>query len=89
MLIERLPEIAKNVADPLSQTEKIVVIDNGGAGGTKSGASKVAGYVTDIIAQLPETVQALTGVDLIDVLKTATAGTDIADKLSPKPPTAE
>ncbi|MCL2223340.1 MAG: SPFH domain-containing protein [Defluviitaleaceae bacterium] len=75
MLIERLPEIAKNVAAPLSQTEKIVVVDNGGgAGGGKSGAAKVAGYVTDIIAQLPETVEALTGVDLIDVLKTATAG---------------
>ncbi|MCL2386115.1 MAG: SPFH domain-containing protein [Defluviitaleaceae bacterium] len=74
MLVERLPEIAKNIADPLSQTEKIVVIDNGGgANGGKSGASKVAGYVTDIIAQLPETVEALTGVDLIDVLKNATA----------------
>ena len=74
MLIERLPDIAKNIASPLSQTEKIVVIDNGGGGnGGKSGASKVAGYVTDIIAQLPETVEALTGVDLIDVLKTATA----------------
>jgi len=74
MLIERLPEIAKNIADPLSQTEKIVVIDNGGGGSKGGGASKVAGYVTDIIAQLPETVEALTGVDLINVLKSATAG---------------
>jgi flotillin len=83
MLIERLPEIAKNVADPLSKTEKIVVVDSGGGTG-KSGASKVAGYVTDIIAQLPETVEALTGVDLIDVLKNATAGNpDIAAKLMP------
>lgn len=72
MLIERLPEIAKNVAEPLSKTEKIVVVDNGGGEG-KSGAAKVTGYVTDIIAQLPETVEALTGVDLIDVLKNATA----------------
>ena len=71
MLIERLPEIAKNVADPLSRTEKIVVIDQGG-NGKSAGASKVAGYVTDIIAQLPETVEALTGVDLIGVLKGAT-----------------
>ena len=81
MLIERLPEIAKNIADPLSQTEKIVVIDNGGGGNGKSGASKVAGYVTDIIAQLPETVEALTGVDLIDVLKTATAGNSSISKV--------
>ncbi|MCL2216388.1 MAG: SPFH domain-containing protein [Defluviitaleaceae bacterium] len=72
MLIERLPEIAKNIADPLSRTEKIVVIDQGGSS-KATGASKVAGYVTDIIAQLPETVEALTGVDLINVLKGATS----------------
>ncbi|MCL1787239.1 MAG: SPFH domain-containing protein [Defluviitaleaceae bacterium] len=75
MMIERLPEIAKNVAEPLSKTEKIVVIDQGsGGGGKPAGGSKVAGYVTDIIAQLPETVEALTGVNLIDVLKGATGG---------------
>jgi flotillin len=74
MMIERLPEIAKNVAEPISRTEKMVVIDNGGNANGKSGASKVAGYVTDIMAQLPETVEALTGVNLIDVLKGATTG---------------
>jgi len=67
MLIDRLPEIAKNVAEPLSKTEKIVVIDQGSSG--QGGASKVPGYVTDIMAQLPETVEALTGINLIDVLK--------------------
>jgi len=69
MIIERLPEIAKNVADPLSKTEKIVVIDSGnGSGG---GASKVSGYVTDIIATLPSTVEALTGIDILGKLKGA------------------
>ena len=71
MMIDRLPEIAKNVAEPLSRTEKIVVIDQGA--GSQGGASKVPGYVTDIMAQLPETVEALTGVSLIDVLKGATS----------------
>ncbi|MCL2415550.1 MAG: SPFH domain-containing protein, partial [Defluviitaleaceae bacterium] len=33
MVIEKLPEIAKNVAEPLSKTEKIVVIDSGGGNG--------------------------------------------------------
>jgi len=70
MMIDRLPEIAKNVADPLSKTEKIVVIDQGGNGG--GGAAKVSSYVTDIMAQLPETVEALTGINLIDVLKGVT-----------------
>jgi len=72
MVIERLPEIAKNIADPLSKTEKIVVIDSGnGQGG---GASKVSGYVTDIIAKLPTTVEALTGVNLVDKLKSFAEG---------------
>ena len=83
MMIERLPEIAKNVAEPISRTEKIVVIDNGGGGnGKPAGASKIAGYVTDIVAQLPETVEALTGVNLIDVLKNATSGGKKNDDLS-------
>jgi len=79
MMIDRLPEIAKNVADPLSRTEKIVVIDQGG--GSQGGASKVSSYVTDIMAQLPETVEALTGVNLIEVLKGATtSGSSDAQK---------
>ena len=73
MIIERLPEIAKNVAEPLSKTEKIVVIDSGGTSGG-GGASKVSGYVTDIIAKLPATVEALTGIDIIDKLKAAGLG---------------
>jgi len=85
MLIERLPEIAKNIAAPLSQTEKIVVIDQGGSDSKGGGASKVAGYVTDIIAQLPETVEALTGVDLIGVLKGATAGDSSEVVIEPPP----
>jgi len=65
MIIERLPEIAQNIAEPLSKTERIVVID-GGEGG---GASRVSGYVTDIVAKLPATVEALTGINLVDKLK--------------------
>lgn len=66
MIIEKMPEIARAVAEPLSKTEKIVIIDNGG--GQKAGAAKVSGYVTDTMAQLPETVEALTGVNIMEVL---------------------
>lgn len=66
MIIERMPEIARAVAEPLSRTEKIVIVDNGG--GQNSGASRVSGYVTDMMAQLPETVEALTGVNIMEVL---------------------
>jgi len=69
MIIERLPEIAKNVSEPLGRTEKIVVIDSAPGGQKGAGASKVSGYVTDIIATLPQTIEALTGIDIIDKLK--------------------
>lgn len=68
MVIERLPEIASAVAEPLAKTEKIVIIDNGSEGGQR-GASKVAGYVTDIVSQLPETIEAMTGFNFMDALK--------------------
>ncbi|KUO72694.1 MAG: flotillin [Clostridia bacterium BRH_c25] len=67
MIIEKLPEIAKAVAEPLSKTEKIVIVDSGNGQG--KGAAKVSSYVTDIMASLPETVNALTGINLMDVLK--------------------
>lgn len=69
MIIEKLPEIAASIAEPLAKTEKIVVIDNGGEGAGK-GAAKVSGYVTDIISQLPETIEAMTGFNFMDAIKT-------------------
>lgn len=66
MIIEKFPEIASAISAPLSQTEKIVIVDNGGNG---KGAAKVTGYVTDILATLPETVGALTNVDVTKMLE--------------------
>ncbi len=68
MFVDKLPEIAKAVASPLAQTEKIVIIDNGANGEGTKGAAKVTGYVTDIIGQLPETIEALTGYNVADML---------------------
>jgi len=62
MIIDKIPEIARAIAEPLSKVEKIVIVDSGNGEG--KGASKITGYVTDIISSLPETVEALTGVDL-------------------------
>ena len=70
MIIDRMPEIAQAIASPLAKTEKIVIIDNGSSStdGPK-GASKVTNYITDIIGQLPETVEAITGYNIMDVFK--------------------
>lgn len=74
MIIEKLPLIASAVAEPLSKTEKIVIIDNGGNNGSPKGAAKISGYVTDIVSQLPETIEAMTGFNFMDALKSRLTG---------------
>ena len=60
MLVRVMPEIAGRISEPLSKTEKIVIINSGnGPGG---GASKLTGDITQIISQLPPVLESLTGV---------------------------
>ena len=66
-IVEVLPQLAKNVADPLGRIEKMVVVSSGGSGG--AGASRITKDVADIVAQLPPVVEGLTGVDLAQLLQ--------------------
>jgi flotillin len=52
----------------LAQTERIVVISNGEGGDAGAGASRITKDITNIISQVPATVEALTGVNLMDAL---------------------
>jgi flotillin len=65
-LLDSLPEIAAAIAQPLAKTDRIVIVSNGSEGG--AGASKVTQDVTNIIAQVPATVEALTGMDLMSAI---------------------
>lgn len=60
MIVRVLPDVAGKVSEPLSKTEKIVIINSGG--GCGGGASKLTGDVTQIIAQLPPVIESLTGI---------------------------
>lgn len=67
LLVKVMPEIAARISEPLSKTEKIVIINSGsGPGG---GASKLTGDVTQIIAQLPPVLESLTGVKFEKLLE--------------------
>ena len=68
-IAELLPQLAKNIAEPLSRIEKMVVINSGSGGG---GASKITKDVADIVAQLPPIVEGLTGVDLTKMIQKLT-----------------
>jgi flotillin len=67
LLVKVMPEIAAKISEPLSKTEKIVIINSGnGPGG---GASKLTGDVTQIISQLPPVLESLTGVKFEKLLE--------------------
>src|SRR5438093_7001125 len=67
MIVRVIPEVAARISEPLSKTEKIVIINSGnGAGG---GASKLTGDVTQIISQLPPVLESLTGVKFEKLLE--------------------
>lgn len=64
MIVNRLPDVMKEVASPLEQIDKLTVIDNGGS----QGASKVAKIVTDVTANGFEVLKDITGIDLANVI---------------------
>src|SRR6266540_1927832 len=62
LIVRVLPEIAGKISEPLSKTERMVIINNGN--GTGGGASKITGDVMQIISQLPPVLQSLTGANV-------------------------
>lgn len=66
MIVEKLPELSSNIAKPLSNVDKMVFVSSDGSSG-----SKLTGDVSRIMAQLPETVEALTGVNISSSLRKA------------------
>jgi flotillin len=67
MMIRILPEVAGKISEPLSKTEKMVIINSGN--GTGGGASKLTGDVTQIVAQLPPIIESLTGIKFEKLLE--------------------
>ena len=63
--LKNLPELAKAVSEPLSKVDKIVLV--GGEKGT--GATKITSQVAEVLAQLPDVVESLTGVDMKKYMK--------------------
>src|SRR5271169_84709 len=78
-LITGLPEIVKALASPLNNVDKITIVSTGN--GTSAGMHKITGDITEMAAQVPALFEALSGMQMSDLLgKIRTIG----DK-SPKP----
>lgn len=76
MLSKYLPEVAKNVAEPVSAIESINIYGGDGA----SSASKLSANVPTLIKQTIDTVKSVTGVDLGTVAQNKLNSTSHAEK---------
>lgn len=70
MVVEKLPEIAKAVAEPLSRIGNITII--GGSGEGSDGTTDVARYTVGAMKAVTEAVKETIGFDLTDVMKANT-----------------
>lgn len=68
MVINMLPEYAKQLASPLSNIDKITVVDTG-SDSTNGGANKVTGYATNLMSTMQESLKASSGIDVKELLQ--------------------
>jgi len=65
-LISSLPEVVKAMAAPLASVDKITIVSTGN--GDASGMNKITGDMTKMAAQVPALFEALSGMNLSDLL---------------------
>lgn len=67
MIVNMLPEFAKNVAEPISSIDKVTVI-----GGNTTGVTDMAENVPIVMAKVIESVKEATGIDIKEIVKADT-----------------
>jgi flotillin len=70
-LITNMADIVRAMAEPLSKVDKITIVSTGGDG--QIGASKITGEMTKIAAQVPALFEALSGMDMHELMSNVKA----------------
>jgi len=78
-LITGLPDVVRALSEPLSKVDKVTIVSTGN--GDAAGAYKLTGDITKIAAQVPALFEALSGMQMSDLLSKVRL---IGDK-APKP----
>src|SRR5712675_2738564 len=65
-LITNMADVVRAMAEPLSKVDKITIVSTGNDGAT--GANKITGEMTKIAAQVPALFEALSGMNLHDLM---------------------
>lgn len=86
LIAKMLPELAAKVAEPMTRIDKITVVDSGQGG---DGAAKVSNYVTRLMAQAPEMVSQVSGLDINALMKQASQPNHVPNRLERDSHTSE
>ena len=81
-LITGLPEVVRALSEPLSKVDKVTIVSTGN--GDAAGAYKLTGDITKIAAQVPALFEALSGMQMSELLGKVRLIGDKAPK--PEPP---
>src|ERR1700675_1823254 len=84
-LITGLPEVVRALSEPLSKVDKVTIVSTGN--GDAAGAYKLTGDITKIAAQVPALFEALSGMQMSELLSKVRLIGDKAPK--PQPPAAK
>jgi len=84
MFIDKLPDIVGALTAPLAKVDRIVLVSTGGGDGT--GLTKLTGDMTQIIAQVPPVLEALTGMKFDELVKHVPG---MSRSTPPAPPASE
>ncbi len=80
-LISGLPEVVRALAEPLGKVDKVTIVSTGN--GDAAGAYKLTGDITKIAAQVPALFEALSGMQMSELLSKVRLIGDKAPKLEP------
>jgi flotillin len=69
-LITNLPDVVRAMSEPLSKVDKITIVSTGG---DAAGANKITGDMAKMAAQVPALFEALSGMDLRQLMSNITA----------------
>lgn len=83
--IEQLPKVVEAAALPMSQIDKVVLIDGGGSNGNGSSPNggtlgRYANQLPIIVEQMAESFAAVTGIDLMEMARDKTGSNQDRDK---------
>src|SRR5580693_2614367 len=86
-LITGLPEVVRALSEPLSKVDKVTIVSTGN--GDAAGAYKLTGDITRIAAQVPALFEALSGMQMSELLsKVRTIGDKAPKPVPPSLPTS-